>query len=336
MKLTPDQIAPFITGADHGQIIDGAWHAQRIPAPMNELHESAEGLRARAACHAGVRLRFTTDARRLRLTLRFGAEARPFYRGTLLVDGDEARPFGPADKQTPWSGTVFEQNAAAAHEFDLWLPHMAQADIVALEADDATRLEPASPLPLRWIALGDSITQGMTASLPHLAVTARCALALNAALHNWAVGGAKLEAELADTLPDVEAGLISIAYGTNDFNQSRPVESYRDNTARLLEAATAQWPGRPLVLITPLTWAQRTEPNSVGHTLDDYRAAAASVAENFEHVHLVAGDKLMDDDPALFVDNVHPNDTGFAQYADRLLPELRAVLAPSPSGRGLG
>ena len=44
-----------------------------------------------------------------------------------------------------------------------------------------------------------------------------------------------------------------------------------------------------------------------------------------EAVTVVPGERLVDDDPTCFVDNVHPNEKGFAQYAERLLPYLQRV-----------
>ncbi len=152
-------------------------------------------------------------------------------------------------------------------------------------------------------------------------------------LHNLAVGGAKLEAELATSIPDTEADLISVAYGTNDCNVGRTLASYRENTKRLLEALQERWPGRPIVLITPLTWTRPPEPNSEGLVMDDYRVAARETAAAFEDVHVAAGDELVDADDSLFVDKVHPNEAGFAQYAERLLPTLQAALGDRTAGR---
>lgn len=273
-------------------------------------------------CTSGVRVRFVSDTRRISIALRYGVEARTIYRGELIVDGNAQGGFGPTERKEEWSGFIYEQANAARHTFDLWLPHMCQADVLSMEVDDGSVVEPAPKLPLRWLAYGDSITQGMTATLPTRTYVGRCALALNAEVNNLGIGGAILDPRLADGVPDGQYDLITIAYGTNDFSKGVTGEQLRERTRRLVTALRSKHPRAAIVLLTTLTWVRENKPNANGATLDQFRRSIFGLETEFAGVHLVHGDTMIPEEDRWFVDKVHPNDEGFALYARNLLPHL--------------
>jgi len=80
------------------------------------------------------------------------------------------------------------------------------------------------------------------------------------------------------------------------------------------------------VLISPLPWVGRSAPNGKGETLSSYRAALADLSNENEGIYVVHGTKLVPDESQYFVDNVHPNEAGFEQYAQKLLPVMRRAL----------
>lgn len=325
MKISLDHLQQFATGCFGSIIENNAWHALRLPAPLANYYRQAEGSRIRLECPSSVRLRLVTDATRLSLGLKFGAAARPLFQGVVLADGKESSTFGPQEAQYDWHGVIFEQEQPQQRTLDIWLPHLSRADVTTLEVNDGASIEAAPSLPLRWLAYGDSITQGMTGTLPTRTHIARCALALEAEVFNLGIGGAKLDEVLGQNVPEGEFDLISIAYGTNDFNQNIPVETYIAN-ARLLLTALREKTTAPIVLITTLTWAGRTEANTAGLLLDDYRKELKAIASEFDGIHVVDGTSLIPDGVEYFVDNVHPNDAGFELYASNLLPHLQQAL----------
>jgi hypothetical protein len=233
MKLALQKLQMFASGCYDSEIAEGVWRAHRLPAAMRPFYDTEERFQIRMACTSCVRLRFISDTKRLKVALRYGVEARSIYQGALLVDGKFTAPVGPKERREAWEGTVFEQPDAQERLFDLWLPHLCQADVVSIKLDDACSVVAAPQLSTRWLAYGDSITQGMTSSLPILSVIGRCALALNAEVHNVALGSATAESWMADTVPDGRYDLISIAYGTNEFNKDVPVSTYQQNVRRL-------------------------------------------------------------------------------------------------------
>jgi lysophospholipase L1-like esterase len=248
----------------------------------------------------------------------------------VVVDGRLKSAFGPATRQDIWEGVVYEQAYRRKHVFDIWMPHLVRADIISIDMDDDCILEAAPPLKLKWLVYGDSVTQGMTCTQPAISNIARCALALDAEAHNLAIGGATADSRLAETVPDIDWDIVSIAYGSNDWNQSLPVAGYVDNSRRLIEVLLRKRPGKPVVLITPVTYAGNPPPNKSGLSLDDYRKALTEMAVNRPGVFLMQGTKLVPDDEKWFVDKCHTNDAGMELYAKSLLPVLKEALSYKP------
>lgn len=330
VKLELKSLHQFAVGLDRWETVEDAWRAHRLPSAMEERYlkqDVEKRFLIRLSCTSCVRLRFRSNTRRLRVAFRYGFEARTIYQAALLVDAKEERGFGPRERRGEWEGVAFEQPAAQQRLFDLWLPQMCQADIIGIEVDDGCQIEPAPPLPLRWLAYGDSITQGMTATLPTRTVIARCARALNAAVHNVALGSAVFDDWLADTVPAGAYDVVSIAYGTNDYHRSLPVEQFQQNGRRLLNALARQQPARPILLLTPLTWVRPSAAQPSGPPLAAYRESLLPLAAEFKQVRIVPGDAMIPHADEWFVDGVHPNDRGFELYAENLLPHLKAALS---------
>lgn len=326
MLIPLDTLQNYAHGTFSSSIENGAWHPRRIPESLRPHYSDTPASLGRMECPAGVRLRFETDARQVKTKLRYGGAARLIYKSTLICNGEVHSVFGPDERSDNWEGVIFDQVQRKRCVIDWWLPNMSRADIVSLEIDDSASIKTAPPLPLRWLVYGASITQGMVSSAPHLNFVARCALKLNAEVFNLGIGGAKLDLTLSENLPPGNFDLVTISYGTNDFMTNIPVETHAANGNALIRALRAQYKC-PVVLITIPTWHGRTEPNELGKTLDDYRQAFAPIKREFEHVSLAAGDAMIPDEEKFFVDNVHPNDVGFAHYADNLLPILGRALS---------
>jgi lysophospholipase L1-like esterase len=183
-----------------------------------------------------------------------------------------------------------------------------------------------APAPaLKWLAYGDSITQGMTASQPVFPWPARTARALNAEVVNYGVGGATLRRELADCMPETNADLITVSYGANDWNTDVPLARFRENAQALVEALRRAFPRTLIVLTTPIPFFRATGPNASGAHLDDFRRVIEETAQGRDGVHAVRGPDLVPADRAYFYDWSHPNDSGMQEIATNLLKKLKPL-----------
>lgn len=322
MQLSAQQMTPLALGYQNWLLHEGAWRPERMPKQMQPLYEVTNDARKRMLCTSGVRLRFDSDTTRLAIKLAYGIAVRAHFKFDLFVDGNRVKEvgFGPDNGDTVWEGVIFENTQKQKRTFDLWLPHVAQADVISMEVDDNSLVQPAAPLPVNWLIYGGSITQGMVSTLPTRHAYAIAALQHDAQIFNLAVGGAKCELSLASLVPEGNFDLVSIAYGTNDFIVGVSLQEYHDNTRALVEKCLRKFPEAVVLVITPTPWVGRTEPNKNGQYLSDYRTALAPLAQLNKRVKVIDGMALVPDEEGMFVDMVHPNDEGFLHYG-RVLGE---------------
>lgn len=319
-------------------LLAGCWNARpagnalqllRLPTAMMPLHlreRDPLAVLTRAECSSGIRLRCRTEAPEIGLHLRFGDVPWPQSRNYhCVLDGPdgELRTIGPDAPEGPvaWQGSLDLSGCDGL--VDLWLPHTARTDIVAIVLPDGAELEPAPPVGGKWLALGDSITQGMQASLPTRTHVGRVARALELEVLNLGVGGAILDPELATSIPDWDWDIATIAYGTNDANRGISPAAVAARAAALVDALAVQRPHAPIVLITVPTWI---DPPIGADRLAEYRAALAEVGAGRNSVTVLDGASLIPPDPDNFIDGVHPNDTGFAAYANKLTTTMTPLL----------
>ena len=162
----------------------------------------------------------------------------------------------------------------------------------------------------------------MTVSSPFLAYPAQVAAALNKDFHNIAVGGATMDRQVGKLALDIEWNTAFVAFGVNDFAQNRRLDDFAADAEQMLNHLSTR-KDAAIYLITPITWFGRREPNTLGIQLEEYRGVLKTVAAGFKNVCLIDGTQLVPDDPAYFVDNIHPNDKGSIILAKNLLQKIK-------------
>lgn len=335
MNLSIDHLRAFARGVCEVRHEDRGVYLDRMNAPLRALYGQTEGALIRARCGAGICLRFRSDTAELRLHLQSGRTARPFRKADLFVDGTWLTTAGPEGAGTEWKGRLFAAARRAPREFELWLPHCAETWIASLEIEDGSLIEPLPPLPHAWLAIGDSITQGMTATAPARAFAVIAARRAALDVHNIGVGGATMEAEAGRASAALRWDIATVAFGCNDWNQGRPPAGYEAATRDLLAALRAVRPDAPILLITPLPVTRQPEGelNKNGVALEDYREILRRTAMDFRAVNVIEGPDLVPADPACFADGVHPNDAGMALIGERLAERLAAGLSAETARR---
>ena len=289
----------------------------------------------------GACLRFATSARRGAVRLRYSDQhISPTARngiGLMLVDDAEAatftsrtatvvRPVEDIDVPLPVPATP------GIHTYTVVMPYGDSVDVLGIGIEPTAVLSALEHHPqLRWVAYGDSVTQGFTSThigktYPWLVARQRGWEAINLGL-----GGRSCNANDAEAIANLHPDLVTIAIGVNDWQGNAPAANYGLRLSHLIERLHALQPQARLAVITPL-WVNDTWlAGKTAAPLADYRRAAeAAVASHAAICTLIDGATLIDPDPTLF-DRVavHPNDRGFAQMAERLSARLFPDLVPS-------
>lgn len=292
----------------------------RMTPELENFYKYSEAAEIRAMNTSGIRISFISDTSSLKLSGSYGRVSRNIYSFDVIADREMITLKPDQEKPETFSFSA-QLPGSGLRRIEIFLPNMAETFVESVEIDDGSKISPVHGSGKKWLFIGDSITQGMTVSSPSLSYAARTAQAVGYDWHNIAVGGAVMRKELGEMALSLDWDTVSIAYGVNDFAQNIPLEQFVNNLKGLLRSLSSRKDSK-IFLITPIPWVGRTEPNTLGLQLEDYRKAIADSVSSFDSVTVINGLEMVPDDGKYFVDNIHPNDDGMKEYSASLLRHL--------------
>lgn len=281
----------------------------------------------------GARMSWRTDSATVRVRLRYTARHTGASRnslGVFRVDGrgDPAWTFTrPAAGEAEVTVMLLAAGERTWHDYEMIMPYGDSVEVLGVEVAAGARWAPARARPeTRYVAFGDSVTHGFTATEVTRSYPFQVAERNGWELVNLGIGGRGTHGPDGAFLAGVEADVISVAIGVNDWQGGADLEGFRANYTQLVTDLRRGHPAAPLFLITPLWVPPEWNPPGVRYPLERYREVIREVAEACADPRLtvIEGPTLIDHEPALF-DRVavHPNDAGFAQMAERLARAMR-------------
>ena len=280
----------------------------------------------------GTRMRLRTDAASLEIFLYYSerhisTSARNAI-GRYWIDG-QSKPewtFGPPSASSQREPKALSLRLSSSmpgfHTYEIVLPYGDSVEIQGLRLPPESRLEESEArTALRYIAYGDSITQGFTASEEARTYPFLLAEQKNWQLHNMGFGGRASTPSDGAVIASLTPDIVTVLIGVNDWQAGIPVATYRAHMEGFLSGLREREPNVPIYLLTPLWVPPSWKPEKAVADLEEYRQALRDMATAHpdSNLHLVEGPALIDHDPSLFNSvAVHPNDQGFAQMAERL------------------
>ncbi|MDA8341181.1 MAG: GDSL-type esterase/lipase family protein [Actinomycetota bacterium] len=319
MTPRPEQPEPFLRGVAYGAYGD-------VPYPRadpTDLARLPSDIWHAAVVPAGVRLELVGDADAVDIAYRTVTSALGYRRegaGTtfdLWRHGQricrEEAALGEATVRLPLGEGPAERPAV------VYFPEGMHPTILSVTAVGG-EISPAPRRP-RWLAMGDSVTQGWLASSPSHAWTAIAARKALLDVVNFGYAGAgRFEIASAEQLADLPADVITVAAGANCWGRVPHNEAMvREQVRAFLELVRLGHRETPLVVISPLARPDaETAPNRLGATLGQIRAAIeGAVDERIDagdaHLELVRGQDVITTE--LLVDGIHPGDEGHRRIA---------------------
>jgi lysophospholipase L1-like esterase len=189
----------------------------------------------------------------------------------------------------------------------------------------------------RWLAYGDSITEGWGASAPGRTWLATAARRLRLEAVNFGYAGSgRGELVVAEAMAAVPADVITLAFGTNCWGMIAFSEDLLEATVRAFVASVrAGHPRTPIVAVSPIVRPDAEDtPNRLGATLARLRAAyeraVLSLGTADARITLVPGRELVR--AGQLADGIHPDDAGHAALAAAVGPAVSAALQSAGSG----
>lgn len=233
-----DVLIAATTGAADIEHVDHGFIPRRLPLWTRAQHADS-GIDWVSSHSAGVRLRVSTGARRVRLHLSFirnvdAGATRPPFPVTLVAEHDEVVLDRREVEDTtllvslrdgtftripgPRSTVTFELGGDGSERVvSIWLPHTAQTVIHAAEADALVAADP--PTEPTWLHHGSSISHGLEADGPLGPWSQQASRSLGLELRNLGfAGNAMLDPFVARTIAATPAHVITLKLGINIVN----------------------------------------------------------------------------------------------------------------------
>lgn len=317
MDLTLSQLRAITLGAlDVWEDVDG-FHFERMTSS-----QAAAFTRVNATfepkCHAtsGVRLDFETDSDLLAVRWHKPIiTTRTFCFFDVLVDGVLTLHSGTSNCGSEPEGSFCFALPEGMHHVQVFLPTKVGVCLASVALSEGAKVIPHCPNK-RVLIHGDSITQGYDAMCPSGCYTNMLARHYDVEILNQAVGGACYDQHVLEYVGDFDFALV--AYGSNDWTKKTP-ETFGPDTEAFLKKLKAYYPTTRVFVLLPIWRADAlTREVPVGDFLES-RALIGRLAA--EQGFTVLDDyDLLPHDVRLFSDGrLHPNDVGFALYAQGLI-----------------
>ena len=330
MRLTPEQIRSIATGILDMKEENGSVRLLRITDAQRAVYQEDEVGWRRAQTTAGITLDFHTNSQTLTLACS-DIRLSPNYHCTfdVLVDGEFRTSFSMAIAK-PEEETALP--SGFRHSFrlpegekrvTLYFP-LYTMQIDAVELDDGATLTPYRHT-FSWVVFGDSISEGREPDHPCSAYVCRLSRMLDAQVYSQAISGEIFRSRkiVPGTYPRCD--FVSVAYGTNDFRK-QDYDLLIPEVSAFFRQVTDAFPNTPIFYLLPL-WRKDKDRVTQGRTLEEVRPLLRQEAEKYPQIHVIdCWDFIPHEEQYFFDQRLHPNDAGFAFYAEALCPEFRKHL----------
>ena len=326
MVLSLEQIRGITHGAAYVEEQEGYILFHRFTKEQQEIYKvTSEDFYKKCFATAGVRLCFTTDSDFVRLHYRMiKASSRKIGWFDAYENGVLIAHFG-GNTDDVLEGSFELALSAGEKKVELYFPWSAAGQIRSMELQDGAAVHPVKKS-RTMLAFGDSITQGYDAIYPSRSYQNRLSDLLDASCINKGIGGERFFPALLDGESDLQPDLITVAYGTNDWSKRDPV-TFENNCRGFFEKLTARYPDAKIVAITPIWRADNTKQTPFGAPLREAVKRIADICAEFPRITVIHGGSFTPRLGEFYADAyLHPNDMGFAFYAENLYPAVLAAL----------
>jgi lysophospholipase L1-like esterase len=325
--IAADEAGPYLRGVIGGRR-SGSF--SRLPDPLDDRLPA--DVVTTAGIPAGARVEFVGDAPAVELLVSTGAPhpKHPASMASEYVAWVDGRRYAavPAAERTPTARVVVPlPDRAPDVPVTVHLPERLVPDVHTLRAVGG-QIVPAPARP-RWIAYGDSITQGWSVTDPAESWPALVARRLDLDCCNLGFAAAgRGELPVAEQIGGAEADVVSLAFGTNCWTREPMGSGLLGELLRaFIGTVRSGLPEALIVVLTPIVRPDaETVPNRFGATLEDLRASMAHVgaelAATDPSIEIVDGTAGVAADQ--LVDGIHPGPLGHRRMARAVLDVLTA------------
>lgn len=290
----------------------------RFTKSQMDTYSLADNFAIRSLATSSVILSFKSAAKKISFEYRITGKARDWANLDVVCDGllresiNITADSGMLEIKLPGDGEV---------ETHIYLPHLVCFELRNISSDEP--LIPTQKKSKVWLALGDSITQGMVAQRPSCTYPSLLSERFGLELINAGVGGIVFNADELDYI-GLEPDLITVALGCNDWGCEK--DTFKTNVTDYTEKLISIYKSGNIHFILPI-WRSDAEQINPGMTFLEHREVIKEVVSRYPFINVIDGYTLVPHIKDFFGDpgdrKVHPNDEGFLRYALALTKHIK-------------
>ncbi|MCX6970707.1 MAG: GDSL-type esterase/lipase family protein [Verrucomicrobia bacterium] len=322
----PLQIAPNdprIGYSDYARLVT----LNGTTAQFDRILAGAQGSLQNA--NPAARVRFRTDATSIVALLSTGSLGATQGTGVVLVDGTRTDTFDAGGNNSTLTVNVLV-SGSGYHNVELLLPYSQSVQFTGLTLNGEATFQTMPDRPsTRWIAYGDSITEGFSASDSAKNYPSLVAAAKSWQVVNMGFGWRGLKASGASgsdgtAISSLNPSVVTVLMGYNDASAGLSATEYRTDLEALVGKIRQSAPTVPIYLISPIFSINNQT------LLGAYRSQIEDLATHTSDANLYWIDGLAlginaGNSATYLSDGIHPTDAGFALIAQNLAPQLPAT-----------
>ena len=322
MKLTTKQIQDITFGYVQAEETESGLAFYRFTKAHTDFiytYSGDYGTKSKAT--SSIRLDFYTDSDFFRFAYANAqkASSRPWYYFSLYVNGELVSTFGE-DTLINGLGSCECALPKGNNRVTLFFPNLFRADVTAVEVSDGASVTPFKPKH-RIVFHGDSITHGYDAKNPALSYVNRLAMAWDAEIINYGIGGARFDERIIHEETSPSADAVFVAYGTNDWKCSKSWENLEIACKTFFKKLVRVHKNTPVFAILPI-WRCNYKDETPSGDFMSVRQNIAKIAKEIANATPIDTWDDLPQDLDLFTDGLHPNDNGFAYYAKAVIKNI--------------
>ena len=334
MKLNFEEIKNITLGAVDVHEENNLILFERFTDEEKELYKNRyEPFYKKCFSTSGIKLMFDTDSTclSLKVSTEF-CESRSYFAFDVTVDGNligTINNYSDVDLSGVYCWGNFPVGDFSG-EFSLgegnkrvciYFPWSVKGMLKELSLDDGSFVKAYKP-DKRIMMYGDSITHGYDALNPSLSYAERFCRMMNAEVFNKAIGGETFFPQLAEEKDNINPDLITVAYGTNDWNGNIGYDTYMENCRRFYGNLSANYSDTPIFALTPIWRADYEEEREFGK-FENIPECIKKATADIKNVEVIYGFDFVTHDESLYADlRLHPNNEGFEEYANNLYNKI--------------
>ena len=318
MTLSNNEILQYMSGYLRYEEIDGYLSFSRFTKKQEDFLKGIWTPKEKAT--SSMFLEFVSDCTEISFEYRITpGSSQNFYGIDLLVNGmNTVCKFEQTDFSENTFTAKFEEQGKK--KITVYFPNLAKMEIKNLTVDGTVE---KAERKLKYLALGDSITQGYCTKHPSLTYVNIITEKFNTVTVNQAIGGDIFRKENLDENMDLCPDFITVAYGTNDWK--RGMELYT-HTFEYFKKLREIYANMPIFALLPIYRNTQEYPTVNNLTLEDARKIYGKAAEE-NGITVINAKNFIPHHEDFFCDKVlHPSETGFIYYGHNLYEALKEKL----------